>query len=59
GDQIVAGGAGQILLDDSELKLFGVLRHEKPQKLVSNFWGSVQFDRRFLALLLTLCGDGA
>ena len=41
GNLFIPHRTGQILLDNAELKLLTVLRHEKPQKLVSNFWGSV------------------
>lgn len=47
GDEYVSNGVEQILLDDGELKLLCVLRYEKPPKVVSNFWVSVQVSRFF------------
>jgi hypothetical protein len=41
----------KMVLDNGKFELLGVLVHEKTQKLVSNFWVSVQFVAVFFFII--------
>jgi len=60
GDLLVTPRAGQIPLDDSQLKLLAVLRHAPPKKSASNFWGSVHGGAFFIKpiVITASCGAG-